>query len=84
MLAITTTVNVAGEAFEQSENLSKAHPSIEITDAHAGLARGAGAKVRRSRSAERGDGEVKVNGEGNDGIPSWGVDEEGCARLKVE
>lgn len=64
MLATTSTVNVAGEAFEQSENSSKAHPSIEITDAHAGLAGGAGAKVRRSRSEERGDGEVKVKGKG--------------------
>lgn len=73
MLATTCTVNVASEAFEQSENLLKAHPSIEITDAHAGLAGGAGAKVRRSRSEERGDGEVKVKGKGRMGSRVGGL-----------
>lgn len=51
VLATTCTVDVASEAFEQSENVSKAHPNIEITDAHAGLAR------RRSRKVRRGIGE---------------------------
>lgn len=39
VLATTSTVNVASEAFEQSEKVAKAHQTIEITDAHRELAR---------------------------------------------
>ena len=39
ILGTTCTINVASEAFEQSEKVSKAHKNIEITDAHEKLAR---------------------------------------------
>lgn len=39
VLATTSTVNVASEAFEQSEKVVNAQQSIEITDAHRELAR---------------------------------------------
>lgn len=47
VLATTCTVDAASEAFEQSEKVSKAHPNIEITNAHAKLAK------RRSRHIRR-------------------------------
>lgn len=51
MLATTSTVGAAADAFEQSENVAKAHPKIQITDAHAELA--------RRRGPEQADGKVK-------------------------
>lgn len=47
ILATTSTVNVASEAFEQSEKVAKAHQSIEITDSHRALAKRPGRKARR-------------------------------------
>ena len=54
ILATTSTVNVASEAFEQSEKVVKAHQSIEITDAHRDLAR------RSTRRTRRGTGESQA------------------------
>ncbi|CAF9924239.1 MAG: hypothetical protein ALECFALPRED_002714 [Alectoria fallacina] len=59
VLATTCTVNVASEAFERSEKVSKAHQNIEITDAHGKLARRPGWKVRRGTGEGQGDEEKK-------------------------
>ena len=53
ILATTRTVDAASEAFEQSEDVLKAHPKIEITDAHAALVRRLSSNVRHHRSEEQ-------------------------------
>ena len=52
-------MNVASEAFEQSEKVSKAHQNIEITDAHGKLARRPSRKVRRGTGEGQGDEKKK-------------------------
>ena len=47
VLATTSTVNVASEAFEQGEKVAKAHHSIEITDSHRALTRRPSHRARR-------------------------------------
>lgn len=56
VLATTSTVEAAAEAFEQSENVSKAHQKIQITDAHAELTRRPSSK---GRGLEQANGKVK-------------------------
>lgn len=56
VLATTSTLDAASEAFEQGENVSKAHQKIQITDAHVGLARRPSSK---GRGPEQADGKVK-------------------------
>lgn len=56
VLATTSTVDAAAEAFEQSENVSKAHQKIQITDAHVGLTRRPSLK---GGGPEQADGKVK-------------------------
>ena len=58
ILATTRTVDTASQAFEQSEKLLKAHRKIEITDAHAALARHASSKLGRTGSEEQAGKEV--------------------------
>ena len=53
ILATTSTVDAASQAFEQSEKLLKAHQKIEITDAHAALVRHPSSNVGRTRSEEQ-------------------------------
>ena len=53
ILATTSTVDAASQAFEQSEKLLKAHQKIEITDAHAALVRRPSSNVGRNRSEEQ-------------------------------
>ena len=60
-LATSGTVELARDAFEQSENVSKAHPTIEVTDAHVKLA------TRHSRKVKRGTGEDEAE-EKTDGM----------------
>ena len=50
ILATTNTVDAASQAFEQSENVLKAHQKIEITDAHAALARYPSSNLERTES----------------------------------
>ena len=57
VLAITSTLNVASEAFEQSEKVAKAQQTIEITDAHRKLARRP--SRRRGRKGDYQAGEKK-------------------------
>lgn len=62
VLGTTCTVDVAGEAYEQSEKASKAHQNVEITDAHVKMARRPGRKVRRdtgeNQAGEKGADEI--------------------------
>ena len=60
VLATTSTVDVASEAFEQSENVSQAHEKIQITDAHVELARRPSLKERRGAGREQVDGNMKA------------------------
>ena len=53
ILATTSTVDAASQAFEQSEKLVNAHQKIEITDAHAALARRPTSNVGRTGSEEQ-------------------------------
>ena len=53
ILATTSTVDAASQAFEQSEKLLKAHRKIEITDAHAALARYPISTLGRTGSEEQ-------------------------------
>ena len=53
ILATTRTVDAASQAFEHSENVLKAHKKIEITDAHAALARHPGSNLGRTESEEQ-------------------------------
>ena len=46
---------MASEAFERSEQVSKAHPNMEITDAHMELARNPSLKVRRGTTEGQAD-----------------------------
>ena len=63
VLATTCTVDVAKEAFEQSESVSKAHQKIMVTDAHAGLARGSNSKlehrIRGDQTGEKKEGRMR-------------------------
>lgn len=59
ILATTCTVDLASEAFEQSEKVLKAHQSIEITDAHRELAKRPGRKARRGAGGDQA-GEKKM------------------------
>ena len=70
VLATTGTIDVASEAFDQSEKMSKAHQHIEITDAHEKLARRPSRKVRRSAGEDQ-DGEKKKKGQMRSRIGEW-------------
>ena len=59
VLATTGTIDVASEAFEQSEKMSKAHQHIEITDAHEKLARRPSRKLRHSAGGDQDGGKEK-------------------------
>ena len=63
VLGTTCTVDIASEAFEQSEKMSRAHPRIQITDAHEKLARRPSRKERRGtaedQAAEKGKGRMR-------------------------
>lgn len=70
VVATTRTVDVADEAFEQAEKESKAHRSIEITNAHHQLARRPSRKVRRCTGADQAGAE-KRNGRMRSHIGKW-------------
>ena len=53
ILATTSTVDAASQAFEHSENVLKAHQKIEITDAHAALARHPSSNLGRTESEDQ-------------------------------
>ena len=53
ILATTSTVDAASQAFEHSENVLKAHQKIEITDAHAALTRHPSSNLGRTKSKEQ-------------------------------
>ena len=53
ILATTSTLDAASQAFEQGEKLLKAHRKIEITDAHAALARHPSSNLGRTGSGEQ-------------------------------
>ena len=59
ILGTTCTIDVASEAFEQSEKVSKAHKNIEITDAHKNLTRRPSREVRCGTSEDQA-GEKKM------------------------
>ena len=53
ILATTSTVDAASQAFERSEGLLKAHRKIDITDAHAALARHPSSDLGRPESEDQ-------------------------------